>query len=175
MPLSQEDAYQKVLEIYEKIDRNSQNYGCLVNWYEGVSWHYGINLKENLIFDTGGFSIFERNPKEFFLVPDVQKYSQNQTIERLCYALICFREWDYGLLGWNCEHIARLVASDSPVSYEIKKLPFPIPQLNHDGWHPNAKEILNNFINQNPNLINEIFFAYSQKSLDDKERVEWLQ
>jgi hypothetical protein len=47
MPLSQEEAYQKVLEIYEKIDLNSQDYGYLVNWYEGVSWHYGINLKEN--------------------------------------------------------------------------------------------------------------------------------
>jgi hypothetical protein len=175
MPLSQEEAYQKVLEIHEKIDLNSQDYGYLVNWYEGVSWHYGINLKENLIFDTGGFSIFERNARDFFVVPDVQIYSPNQTIERLCYALICFREWDYGLLGWNCEHIARLVASNSPISYEVKKLPFPIPQLNHDGWHPNAKEILNNFINQNPNLINEIFFAYSQKSLDGKERIAWLQ
>ncbi|MGL5032573.1 MAG: hypothetical protein ACRC6M_02080 [Microcystaceae cyanobacterium] len=155
MAISREQVHQKIIEIHQVMDINSLFYGRLVNWYEGVSWHYGIGLQDDLIFDTGGFSIFTRNPNEFFLVPDVHKFSPHQTIERLCYAIACFKDWDYGLLGWNCEHIARLVASDSAVSYEIKKLPFPIPQLNHDGWHPDARDILKNFIDQNQYLISD--------------------
>ena len=155
MAISREQAHQKIIEIHQVMDMKSLFYGRLVNWYEGASWHYGIGLQDNLIFDTGGFSIFTRNSSEFFLVPDVQKFSPNQTIERLCYALVCFKDWDYGLLGWNCEHIARLVASDSAVSYEIKKLSFPIPQLNHDGWHPDARDILKSFIDQNQYLISD--------------------
>ncbi|MEB3310078.1 MAG: hypothetical protein VKJ02_07565 [Snowella sp.] len=172
MPFSLQEAHQKILAIYENIDRNSQFYGRLVNWYEGIAWHYGIALKDNLIFDTGGFSIFERNSNEFFQVPDCQIYTPDETIERLCYSLVCFREWNYGLLGWNCEHLARLIASDMPISYEVKKCPFPIPQMNHDGWHPSAKDIFQKFIDENPNLISEIFFICGQKSLDNQDLIK---
>jgi hypothetical protein len=160
MAISLDEDNQKIIEIHQVMNTNSRFYGHLVNWYEGISWHYGIGLDENLIFDTGGLSIFTRNPSEFFIVPDVQKFSPYQTIERLCYALICFKDWDYGLLGWNCEHVARLVASDSAVSYEIKKLPFPIPQINHGGWHPNARNILDSFIDQNRYLINDTLTTF---------------
>ncbi len=158
MPLDLHQAHQKILEIYQVIDTKSQRFGRLVNWFEGMSWHYGISLNHTLIFDTAGNNIFEKNPSEFFVVPKVQKFTPQETIERLCSALICFREWHYGLLGWNCEHIARLVASDQPISYEVKKCPFPIPHLNHDGWHPEAQRIFQEFIQQNPNLLSHVFF-----------------
>ncbi|MFM8294107.1 MAG: hypothetical protein ACKN9E_06120 [Microcystaceae cyanobacterium] len=158
MSLSLSQAYQKVLEIYQVMETKSQRFGRLLNWYEGMSWHYGIGLNDTLIFDTASNNIFEKNPSEVFEVPDVQKFTPQETIERLCYALVCFREWHYGLLGWNCEHIARLVASDQAVSYEVKKCLFPIPQMNHDGWHPEAQRTLQEFIEQNPNLLSHIFF-----------------
>lgn len=165
MSISLDQAHEKILAICQAIDIYSLRYGRLVNWYEGLSWHYGIGLTDDLIFDTGGLSIFSRHPDDFFVVPDVQIFSPQQTIERLFYSIICFKNWDYGLLGWNCEHIARLIATDSAVSYEIKKLPFPIPQFNHDGWHPNAKEILNDFINQNQYLIDDLLLGFNNQKL----------
>jgi len=158
MPLSLSQAYQKVLEIYQVMDTKSQRFGRLLNWHEGMSWHYGIGLSDTLIFDPVGKTIFEKNPSKAFDVPDVQKFTPQETIERLCYALVCFRKWHYSSTGWNDEHIARLVASDKAVSYEVKKCLFPIPQMNHDGWHPEAQRILQEFIEQNPNLLSHIFF-----------------
>jgi hypothetical protein len=63
-------------------------------------------------------SLFLQKIHKSFFVPDIQKFFPYQTIERLCYALVCFKDWDYGVWGWNCEHLARLVASDSAVSLD---------------------------------------------------------
>ncbi|MBE9174746.1 hypothetical protein IQ225_04485 [Synechocystis salina LEGE 06155] len=157
MALTIEQAQERIIQIYQCIDTRSECFGCLVNWQEGISWHYGIALTNELIFDTAGFNIFEKVRNSFFIVPGVQEYAPKEVVDRLCYFVMCFRDWDYGILGWNCEHAARLIASNQPVSYEVKKALFPVPQLNHNGWHPEAKTIFATFINENPYLLTDIF------------------
>lgn len=134
-------------ELVSRIDKSSQFYGKLVNWSHGWQelniWHYGIGLSDDAIFDTGrGMQIFTPNftPKIVLGVVDIH-FPTDQTIDRLVLAQELFSDWDYGLLGWNCEHLARLVATDDPVSYEVIKTPPPIPQLNGNGRNLIAKEI----------------------------------
>lgn len=146
----------RILEVYRSIDTKSKYYGQLVNWYKMGVWHYGIGINDDFIFDTASYTLFNRMGLDVRLVPNVQKFSAAETIERLYAAMMCFRDWDYGLLGWNCEHFARLVATDEAISYEVKKAPFPIPQLNHDGWHPQASKLLNDYRESYPNLFSEI-------------------
>jgi hypothetical protein len=38
------------------------------------------------------------------------------------------------------------VATNQPVSYEVQRQPWPIPQLNHDGWHPTAERDLRDYL-----------------------------
>ncbi len=37
-----------------------------------------------------------------------------QTSSRLKYAMAVSENWDYSLLGWNREHLARLIATNQP-------------------------------------------------------------
>lgn len=87
MTLTIEQVHEKILQIYQSIEPKDERFGCLVNWYEGISWHYGIALTNNLIFDTGGLNIFEKDQNSFFIVPDVNKYTPQETIDRLCYCV----------------------------------------------------------------------------------------
>jgi hypothetical protein len=158
MKISLDLAKERIFEIYQKVDTNSKYYGRLLNWCSLGVWHYGIGISNNLIFDTGSLALFERVDLEIRFVPNVQIFLPSETIDRLCAAILCFHNWDYGLLGWNCEHLARLVATDKAISYEVKKLPFPIPQLNHDGWHPQASRLLNEYRESHHDWFAEMFF-----------------
>ena len=144
MPLNNDELEREIESIRNHCDPNSHFYGKLMNWTDGMVWHYGIGLSDTYIFDTGeklrAFP-FVRVPKLVIGV-DEALFSPAQTIERLIHALRVFSRWGYGLLGWNCEHLARLVATDDPISFEVRKAPWPIPSLNHDGYHPTAKEEL---------------------------------
>jgi hypothetical protein len=145
MPISIDIVKESILEIYQKVEIDSKYYGRLLNWYGMGVWHYGIGISNNLVFDTASLTLFDRTDLDIRLVPDVQIFTPSETVDRLCTAILYFHNWDYGLLGWNCEHFARLVATDRAISYEVKKLPFPIPQLNNDGWHPQASTLLNEY------------------------------
>jgi hypothetical protein len=114
-----------------------------LNWVDSI---------ENVILPL------DRVDLEIQLVPNVQNFSPSETIDRLCTAILCFHNWDYGLLGWNGEHLARLVATDKAISYQVKKLPFPIPQLNHDGWHPQASKLLKEYRESHHDWFTEILF-----------------
>lgn len=143
MPLTHEQIEQRIADIREHCELSSQYYGRLLNWTDGFVWHYGIGLSATHIFDTGGGLCafrFAFEPK-FVVGVDDALFSPEQTIERLIHALRVFGNWDYGLFGWNCEHLARLIATDNPISYEVLKAPWPIPALNHNGLHPTAKDI----------------------------------
>jgi hypothetical protein len=156
MSISLDTAKDRILEIYREIDTKSKYYGRLVNWQATGVWHYGIGISNTLIFDTASLTLFDKLDLDVRLVPDVQKFRQSDTIDRLCTAIMCFHNWDYGLLGWNCEHFARLVSTDLAISYEVKKLPFPLPQLNHNGYHPQATKLLCEYRESHPNLFAEI-------------------
>lgn len=150
MAISNDELESKINCILQNLDSTSQFYGRLLNWQGTDSfWHYGIGLSDTQIFDTGrGWQPFERHyvDTKFVLGIDEISYAPDKTIKRLIHALRCFKDWDYGLLGWNCEHLGRLVATNQPVSYEVQRQPWPIPQLNHDGWHPSAKDDLRDFL-----------------------------
>ncbi len=149
----------RILEIYQEVDTSSKYYGQLVNWYKTGVWHYGIGINNTSILDTAVFELFKKSDLNIRLVPNVQKFTPAETIDRLCMAMMYFRDWDYGLLGWNCEHLARLVATDKAISYEVKKLPFPLPQLNNDGWHPQASRLLKEYRESHTDLFTELIFS----------------
>lgn len=140
------------------VDTDSKYYGKLLNWQGSDSfWHYGIGLSDQKIFDTGrGMKPFDsRHVKAKFVngVEDLA-FPPGKTIQRLIYALKRFHQWEYGLLGWNCEHLARLVATNRAISYEVKKQPWPIPDLNHGGKHPHAGKDFHEYLSKvNPDLL----------------------
>lgn len=143
--------------IYQTADPTSQYYGKLINWCgQDGFWHYGIGLSDAKIFDTGrGLQIFDRDRVAAKLVLGIEtiEFSPQNTIDRLILALQCFRDWDYGLLGWNCEHLARLVATDVPISYEVRKT--FLRYFNHDGYHPTAQQDFEQYLKlHSPHLLN---------------------
>jgi hypothetical protein len=158
MTISLDIAKERILEIYQKVDTNNKYYGRLLNWYGKGVWNYGIGISNNLVFDTAYLKLVNRADLEIQVVPNVQNFSPSETIDRLCTAILCFRNWDYGLLGWNGEHLARLVATDKAISYQVKELPFPIPQLNHDGWHPQASRLLRKYRESHQDWFAEMLF-----------------
>jgi hypothetical protein len=152
MAISSDELESKINGILQNLDSSSQFYGRLLNWQGTDSfWHYGIGLSDTQIFDTGrGWQPFERHHVDarFVLGIDDIAYAPDKTIKRLIHALRCFKDWEYGLLGWNCEHLARLVATNRPISYEVKKQPWPIPDLNHKGKHPHAKKDFRKYLSE---------------------------
>lgn len=131
-------------DIHSFIEPSSQFYGRLLNWKGNDGfWHYGIGLSDSKIFDTGrGLKSFDSHYVKAKFVKGIDEitFPPDKTIQRLIHALKRFQGWEYGLLGWNCEHLARLVATNRPISYEVRKQPWPIPDLNHRGKHPHAKK-----------------------------------
>lgn len=150
--------------ITNRIDdkaKKSQFYGKLLQWKSNGVWHLGIGLSDNYIFDTGqNWISFNRNDLaknvQVKLVNDVDAFPPDQVIERLSDALSCFRTYEYGVLGWNCEHLARLVATGDPICYQVKETIVPfISALNHYGVHPEARQLFDNYLetkrNNQPN------------------------
>jgi hypothetical protein len=158
MAISLDVAKERVLETYQKVDTNSKYYGRLLNWYGRGVWNYGVGISNNLVFDTAYLKLVNRVDLEIRFVPNVQIFIPSETIDRLCTAILCFHNWHYGLLGWNGEHLARLVATDKAISYQVQNLPFPIPQLNHDGWHPQASRLLNEYRESHQDWFAEMLF-----------------
>lgn len=145
-------------DIHNSIEPSSQFYGRLLNWKGNDSfWHYGIGLSDSKIFDTGrGFKPFGSHYVKAKFVKGVDEiaFPSDKTIQRLIHALKRFQGWEYGLLGWNCEHLARLVATNRPISYEVRKQPWPIPDLNHRGKHPHAKKDFARYLSETaPELL----------------------
>jgi len=136
----------KIENIKNCCNRQSDYYGKLVNWHSDGVWHYGIGLSDDYIFDLGGnLDVFEKGDRKISFVKEVRHFSPDQTIQRLAHALSCFKDWHYGLLGWNCEHYSRLVATNVAICYQVKKSPLAF--LNHGGYHPTAVQDLTDYLN----------------------------
>lgn len=136
----------KIENIKKHIDRQSDCYGKLVNWHSGGFWHYGIGLSDNYIFDLGeNLDVFHKGDREIKFVKKVRHFSPDKTIKRLAHALCCFKDWHYGLLGWNCEHYSRLVATNVAICYQVKNSPLAF--LNHGGYHPTAVQDFTDYLN----------------------------
>ena len=99
------------------IDFGSNRCGILLNLqnHGDPFWHYGIGISDLHIFDTGrGLRVFERAGCWKVLGVDTIHYPPTITIARLKHSIDVFGSWTYSLIGWNCEHLARLVATNRP-------------------------------------------------------------
>jgi hypothetical protein len=161
MAISLDIAIERILELYQQVDPHSENYGRLINWCGTDGWHYGIGINNKFVFDTAALALIDRVDLDIQLVPNVQTFSPSATIDRLGTAILCFHSWDYGLLGWNCEHLARLVATDKAISYQVQELPAPIAQSHHDGWHPHAGAVLNEYRESHPDWFAQTLYSWS--------------
>jgi hypothetical protein len=145
MTLNSIQITERIEHIKNLSDSNSKFYGKLVNWYSHGAWHYGIGLSNDYIFDLGqNLDTFHKGDRQIKLVIKVKQFPPNKTIQRLIHSLSCFKDWNYGLLGWNCEHYSRLVATNEAISYQVKKSLLAF--LNHGGYHPTAVEMLTSYL-----------------------------
>ena len=121
-----------IISIDKNSNPDSEYYGKLVKWRDNLStkkqnkWFYGIGLSDKSIFDTGqSLTIVTVNFPVFIIDFYLKEFSRDEIIERLKYALICMAETNppikFNDLKWNDEHLARFIATDNPVSYQVKK------------------------------------------------------
>ena len=130
-------------QIKKQINPNSKLYGRLLEWSD-ITNHYGIGLSDDYLFSTGEFpAILETSNYKLKLTP-CKALEGDLVIERLIYALDCFKTWHYGLLGWNCEHYARLVATNEALSYQVKLSPLAF--LNNGGYNPDAVRVFSEYL-----------------------------
>lgn len=156
MPISSDQIENRIAGIEFFADPSSARYGKLLNWQNPPDpfWHYGIGLSDTHIFDTGqGLQPFERHNAKFVIGIDHIAFSPAQTIERLKHALHVFGDWEYNFLGWNCEHLGRLIATDEPRCYQIGVI-WWLCNLSPDGDHQMARQIFREYLNRHDSSLN---------------------
>jgi Pentapeptide repeats (8 copies) len=147
---------QKAKALKDLLDPKSKRYGSLLNWQNPSDpfWHYGIGLSDRYIFDTGkGLQPFEK--KDAKIVEGIERivFSPQQTIDRLIHAHFVFGDWAYSSLGWNCEHLARLIATDEPKSYQCQWT-WWLSDLMPNGEHKAARQVFREYLAQNAPELN---------------------
>lgn len=131
-------------EFKTHVDYKSSKAGLLIHHKESSSdlaLHYHITISDTHAFNFGGngFAVF-RIPTVSYSVESVTLLPKKEVLDRCLIAYELFKTWDYGLLGWNCEHFARLVTTDEAISYQVKESILAF--LNNNGYHPLAKEMM---------------------------------
>lgn len=138
------------------LDFESKRCGRLLNWQNPNDpfWHYGIGISDLHVFDTGrGLRVFERANCLRVAGVDGIHYTPKITIGRLMHALEAFKGWHYSLLGWNCEHMARLIATNKPRCYQ-SKLVWWLAGLDANGDHKIAKKVFEKHLRKHaPELL----------------------
>jgi serine/threonine protein kinase len=131
-------------EFKTHVDYKSSKAGLLIHHKESSSdlaLHYHITISDTHAFNFGGngFAVF-RIPTVSYRVESVTLLPKKEVLDRCLIAYELFKNWDYGLLGWNCEHFARLVTTGEAISYQVKESILAF--LNNNGYHPLAKEMM---------------------------------
>ncbi|MEA5566829.1 serine/threonine-protein kinase [Anabaena sp. UHCC 0399] len=128
------------------VDYDSANAGLLI--YHGESGtdfllHYHITISDTYAFNFGGngFAVF-LIPKDAQKAKHIKLLDREEILARCLIAYELFKEWHYGILGWNCEHFARLVTTGEAISYQVRESLLGF--LNNNGYHPLAKEMMDN-------------------------------
>lgn len=146
-----------MLQLIDSVcDSQSSRYGRLLNWQNPGDpfWHYGIGLSDSYIFDTGrGMKLFKRAHARCVVGVDHILFSPQQTIERLKWATEFFANWDYNVMGWNCEHLARLIATDRARCYQSAKV-WWLCDMTPKGDHKTARlAFTNHLLKVAPHLV----------------------
>jgi serine/threonine protein kinase len=131
-------------EFKTHVDYKSSTAGLLIHHKESSSdlaLHYHITISDTHAFNFGGngFAVF-RIPRKYHTVESVTLLPKKEVLDRCLIAYELFKTWDYGVLGWNCEHFARLVTTDEAISYQVKESILAF--FNNNGYHPLAKEMM---------------------------------
>ena len=138
------------------MDPCSKRFGQLLNWQNPPDpfWHYGIGLSETHIFDTGqGLCPFERSDAKFVMGIEDISFEPHKTIDRLKHALNVFADWQYNFMGWNCEHLGRLIATDQPRCYQGSPL-WWLCNMSPEGDHKTAQATFHNYLlDVKPSLV----------------------
>jgi len=142
--LNNQDIKQLVNEIKIRRDRTSQYYGRLLEWHSDFVNHYGIGLSDQYLFSTGEYPAVIPTSKHPLKMTPTKALKPDLVMERLIYSLDCFKHWHYGLLGWNCEHYARLIATNQALSYSVKESPLAF--FNNGGYNPDAVRVFNEYL-----------------------------
>ncbi|TVQ53313.1 MAG: hypothetical protein EA366_13090 [Spirulina sp. DLM2.Bin59] len=148
MPLSPRQIDQAQQDIDRLADPTSPRYGRLLQWKNlpNPVWHYGIGLSDSHIFDTGGIlQPFEKHDAKPVVKIDSIAFTPDQTIQRLKDALHVFADWQYNVLGWNCEHLSRLIATDQPRCYQSRPL-WWLCNMTPEGDHKTARQLFQNYL-----------------------------
>ena len=133
-----------IREFKTHVDYKSSKAGLLIHHKESSSdlaLHYHITISNTHAFNFGGngFAVFQI-PRKYYIVESVTLLPKKEVLDRCLIAYELFKTWNYGLLGWNCEHFARLVTTDEAISYQVKESLLAF--LNNNGYHPLAKEMM---------------------------------
>jgi len=133
-----------VREFQIHVDYNSSNAGYLIHHREhrkDPTLHYHITISDTHAFNFGGngFAVFPI-PRKAKRARDIKLLPKKEVLDRCLIAYELFKTWDYGLLGWNCEHFARLVTTGEAISYQVKESILAF--LNNNGYHPLAQEMM---------------------------------
>ena len=151
MALTKDEIYYKLQDIRNHVDPTSKYYGRLLEWkdadYFGVL-HYGIGLSDNKICSGGHYVTFDRkwNPDARIINEDIS-FEPYVVINRLYAAIEAFKDWDYSVFGWNCEHVARLLAYNDPKCYQTIPVFFLCNQTRW-GQHKTAKEYFQRYLEE---------------------------
>jgi eukaryotic-like serine/threonine-protein kinase len=133
-----------IKEFTAHVDYDSPNAGLLIHHKDhrkSSTLHYHITISKTHAFNFGGngFSVFPI-PRQAQKARNVNLLDRKEVLDRCLIAYELFKDWHYGVLGWNCEHFARLVTTGEAISYQVKESPFAF--LNNNGYHPLAKDMM---------------------------------
>ncbi|BAY20454.1 serine/threonine kinase [Calothrix sp. NIES-2100] len=138
-----------IKEFTAHVDYDSPNAGLLIHHKDhrkSSTLHYHITISKTHAFNFGGngFAVFPI-PHQAQRTQHVILLDRKKVLARCLIAYELFKDWHYGVLGWNCEHFARLVTTGEAISYQVKESPLAF--LNHNGYHPLAKQIMDKACN----------------------------
>jgi hypothetical protein len=134
--------------IAQLSDPDSDRYGKLLHWQNDSDpfWHYGIGLSETHVFGFGQtLAVFEQPNAIAVTDVDHLAFPPKKTIARMKEAIQAFSDWNYQILGWNCEHFARLIATNQPRSYQSMPL-WMICNLTPSGTHKTAYRVFHDHL-----------------------------
>lgn len=149
-----------IVEIYQHWDSSHDRTGQLIHRFDGF-WHYGVAL-----CNTVGLSWGPCEPGKSYALGQLVVHSltdfsdakwvktylrKDLVLENLIASVDAFHhKWNYGFQGWNCEHWARLVTTNSPKCYQTQNAVLGLFDVfGGSGTHPTAKKYLESFKDQN--------------------------
>lgn len=97
--------------------------------------------------------VFESSRGKHVIGVEHIAFSPGKTVARLEYAVEFFGSWEYNVLGWNCEHLARLVATGEARCYQSAPL-WTLSNLTPSGDHKTAAAIFKDYLTlKSPDLL----------------------